>query len=86
MGDGQTRGESSQLTEPLAVNWDGGVEEPIDWGDDKWQIGDCHPIPEDFDWSRVRNGRILDWDESPNVDDSSGAGGRYPERSGGYGI
>lgn len=64
-----------QMAEAPAVNWDGGVEEPIDWGTDNWEIDDCRLIPDDFDWSRVRKGRIIDWKESPKLGDSSAAGG-----------
>jgi hypothetical protein len=76
MGNEQRRVEASQVAEAPVVNWDGGIEEPIDWGDDKWEeIDGCSPIREDFDWSRVRNGKILGWNESRDVSDSPEAVG-----------
>jgi hypothetical protein len=38
-------------------------DEDIDWGDDDWEIDGWRPVPDDFDWSRYRNGRILGEDE-----------------------
>ncbi|KKZ68137.1 hypothetical protein EMCG_06194 [[Emmonsia] crescens] len=57
--------ETAVEDKPRFYTWDGELDDYSNTGDTSMAVDGCIPIPEDFDWSQVIDGKVAGWEEDP---------------------